>query len=123
MDGSLITDETSKAYEVISSLEVKDGLYCDGKYIAIAISDYYGKVGDRFKTTLENGNVFYAIKSDTKKSEELNDKEEHPDGSMIEFIIDIKEAKKHYSLAIKMGDFNYVDEYKGSIKKIERLKK
>ena len=120
MDGSKITDRTSKAYELKETLKVENGLYKDGDFIAIAISNHYGNVGDRFKITLSSGNVFYAIMCDTKKEHELNEKKEHPDTSLIEFIIDIDEAKKHYKQCIINGSFNYDDQFKGNIIKIER---
>ena len=122
MDGSAITYVGSDAYEVKSGLYIReDGLYTDGKYIGIAISDYYGNVGDKFRITLEGDKVFYAIMTDTKKSSELNEFKEHPDGSLIEFVIDIKTAQYSYPTAIAMGDFNYSKAYSGNIVKIERL--
>lgn len=121
MDGAMITCKTSRAYQVIKELHVENGLYTDGKYIAIAISSYYGNVGDKFRITLSSGKTFLAIMSDTKASHELNEKYEHADGSLIEFIIDTDEARKYYPKAILTGNFNNTDEYKGEIVKIERL--
>lgn len=117
----MITCKSSKSYKLLKTLKTDKGIYKNDKgYVAIAISDYYGKVGDTFKITLEDNNVFYAIKVDTKKQEELNEKYEHWDGSLIEFIIDTNEAKKHYKDCIINGSFNFTDEYKGKIIKIER---
>lgn len=122
MDGSAITYVGSDAYEVKSGLYIReDGLYTDGKYIGIAISEYYGKPGDKFRITLDSGNQFYAIMTDTKKSHELNERLEHPDGSLIEFVIDIRTAQYCYPTAIAMGDFNYSKAYSGGVVKIERL--
>jgi hypothetical protein len=121
MDGGMITCKDSKSYKLLKTLKTDKGIYKNDKgYVAIAISDYYGKVGDTFKITLEDNNVFYAIKVDTKKQEELNENHEHWDGSLIEFIIDTNEAKKHYKDFIINGSFNFTDEYKGKIIKIER---
>lgn len=117
----MITCRTSTSYKLLKTLRSDQGIYKnkDG-YVAIAISNYYGEVGDKFKITLENNKVFYAIKVDTKKQEELNEKQEHHDGSLIEFIIDIDEAKNHYKECIINGSFNYADEFKGKILKIEK---
>ena len=61
--------------------------------------------------------------SDTKQANELNERYEHPDGSIIELIVDVAEAKKYNPLAIKMGNFDYCEELNGEIIKIERLNK
>lgn len=123
MDGNCISDTTSLAYSVKKRLYVDErGIYTDGKYIAVALSNHYGNVGDRFKITLDTGNVIYAIMTDTKKSDELENLCTHPDGSMIEIIIDIEKASEYYSIGVEMGDFNYEDDFNGNVVKVERKK-
>lgn len=121
MDGGLITCKSSKSYKLLKTLKTDKGIYKnDDGYIAIAISSYYGSVGDKFKITLDDNKIFYAIMVDTKKEEELNDAHEHWDSSLIEFIINVDEAKEYYPECIYHGSFNHTDEYKGKIVKIER---
>ena len=88
MDGKKITDKTSKAYEQITKLHIEDGHYTDGEYLAVAMSSFYGSVGDRFRVTLSSGQVLKLIMSDTKKDDEVGDDYTHSDGSLIEFIVD-----------------------------------
>lgn len=118
MDGSLITDETSSAYKQLQKMNVVDGLYYEGEFVAIAISSFYGNVGDKFRITLSSGQVFYAVMTDTKKSSEVDEKYTHPDGSIIEFIVDTNTLPDQVILE---GSLNCI--YTGSIEKIERLER
>lgn len=112
----MITDKTSDAYHQLSKMEVRNGLYFEGRYVGVAMSSFYGKVGDKFRITLSSGQVFYAVMTDTKKSEELSDEYTHPDGSMIEFIVDTPTLPEQ---VLFDGSLDCI--YTGSIEKIERM--
>lgn len=117
MDGSMISDTTSQAYQQLQSLYVENGLYTDGKYIAIALASFYGHVGDKFRITLSSNQVFYAIMCDTKQDIHIDSTYAHKvDGSVIEFIVDTKTMNQR---VLEEGSLNSI--YRGSIVKIERL--
>ena len=119
MDGAKITDPTSQAYKLIQTLHVENGLYSDGKYVAVAMASYYGEVGDKFRITLSSGQVFYGIMTDTKQTIHVDRNYAHKvDGSVIEFVVDIETLDPKIKTA---GDLSVI--YKGGIEKIERLEK
>ena len=117
MDGSLTTDTTSQAYQQLSKMNIEDGLYKEGIYVGIAISNHYGNIGDKFRITLSSGQMFYAIMCETKKSHELDEDYAHPDGSIIEFVVDTKTLPQQVK---EDGSLNCI--YQGSITKLERMK-
>ena len=112
----MVTDKSSKSYKTLQRAENKDGLYHIDGFICVAMSGYYGTVGDKFRITLSSNQVFYAIMSDTKKKHELT-KQAHPDGSVIEFIVDVETLPKQVRLE---GSLNSI--FNGKIEKIERMK-
>lgn len=113
----MISDTTSQAYQQLQSLYVENGLYTDGKYIAIALASFYGHIGDKFRITLSSDQVFYAIMCDTKQDIHIDSNYAHKvDGSVIEFIVDTKTMN---SRVLEEGSLNSI--YRGSIVKIERL--
>lgn len=116
MDGRLTTDTTSFAYQQISKMKIDKGIYKEGKYVGIAISNNYGKIGDKFRITLSSGQVFYAVMCETKKSHELDENYAHPDGSIIEFVVDTKALSHQVK---EDGSLNCI--YQGSITKLERM--
>lgn len=116
MDGRCITDTSSAAYWQLQRMKPVNGIYMEECYVGIAISSFYGHVGDKFRITLSSGQVFYAVMTDTKKSEELSDQYTHPDGSMIEFIVDTPTLPKQ---VLFDGSLDCI--FTGSIKRIERM--
>ena len=119
MDGKKITDTTSDAYKVLSTLFIKDGIYTDGEYVAIALSSFYGDVGDKFRITLSSGQVFYGIMTDTKKDIHVDENYAHiTDGSVIEFVVDTKTLDPDI---LRLGSLDKI--YRGSIVSIEKLQK
>lgn len=119
MDGAMITDTTSKAYEIISTLHVENGFYTDGEYIAVAMSNYYGQVGDRFKITLESGRVMKVIMADTKAPQHVENMCTSQDGSMLELIVDVSSVEQLYPDVALYGDFDLL--FTGSVTKVERM--
>ena len=118
MDRSKITDTTSQAYKVSRTLELDaNGMYHKDGFMAIALPSVYGKVGNRFRITLSSGQVFYAIMSDTKDINDLNENHEQKyDKSVIEFIVNVNMIDSRVKA---LGSFHEV--FVGSISKIERL--
>lgn len=113
----MITDTSSPSYGLLQTLYVRDGLFTNGTYIAVAMASYYGEVGDKFRITLSSGQVFYAIMVDTKRDQDVDRCYAHKtDGSVIEFVVDTKTLDAQVKLT---GSLDCI--YKGSIKKIERL--
>ncbi len=115
----MITDTTSKAYEIISTLHVENGIYTDGEYIAVAMSNYYGQVGDRFKITLESGRVMKVIMADTKAPQHVENMCTSLDGSMLELIVDVSSVEQLYPDVALYGDFDLL--FTGSVTKVERM--
>ena len=126
-DGSMITDPTSMAYQVMSTLEIDErGHYIDTDgYIAMALGNHYGSVGDRFRITLDTGVVIYAVMADTKADVHMVNQCAHiGDGSMIEMIIDTETAGNYYGWGsngyVLNGNYNNTEEFNGNIIKIEK---
>ena len=116
MDGKCIADKTSAAYWQMQKMSIEDGLYREGDFIGVAMSNFYGEVGDKFRITLSTGEVVYVVITDTKKEEELSENYTHPDGSLIEFVVDMETLPEQVLLE---GSLDCI--YTGSIKKIERM--
>lgn len=103
----------------------KQGLYeSEDGFLGVALGNYYGSVGDKFKITLEGGNVLHVIKADTKADKDTINKCSHKtDGSSIEFVIDQQKAYNYYGGSNGLplnGNFNNHDDYKGNIVKVEK---
>ena len=124
MDYRTITDTTSKQYQLIHSDSItvgKDGLLYSGEYIGVALGSKFGKIGDKFLITLNDGKQFKAIKVDEKSDNHTVDSCHHAnDGSVVEFVINIRMVQQSYPLAIEMGNFDYIDKFNGNVIKIER---
>ena len=124
MDYRTITNTTSQQYQLIHSDSIvvgNDGLLYSGEYIGVALGSKFGKIGDKFLITLNTGEQFKAIKVDEKSDSHTVDGCHHSnDGSVVEFVINIRLAQQSYPLAITMGNFDYIDKFNGSVVKIER---
>lgn len=121
MDYREITNKQSKQYKLIKNLiKSSDGLLRDNDgYIAVALGSYYGEIGDRYIIKLSNGNEVKIIKADEKSDKDtINGCYHKSDKSMIEVIVDRDKIKNSYSIAERMGDFNYSDLFNGSIERI-----
>lgn len=116
MDGQCITDTTSDAYDQLQKMCIVQGLYMEGKYVGVAMSCFYGEIGDKFRITLSSGQMFYAVMTDTKQSSQLDENYTHPDGSMIEFVVDTDTLSQQVLIE---GSLNCI--YEGSVEEIERM--
>lgn len=124
MDYKKISDKKSKQYKLIQNalIKRKDGLLVDKDgFIAVALSSRYGDIGDRFIIELSSGNEVKVIKADEKADRDVIYKCYHPDGSVVELIIDTKKASVAYKEAILMGDFNYSNFFNGKIVDIRKV--
>lgn len=123
MDLSSITNINSKQYSMKSSYWLDDyGHYRYSEngidYYVVALGSYYGNIGDKFKITLSNGTVFYVIKGDEKSDTQTVNGCYHPDGSVIEFIIDTNAVYNSYFNF--HGGFQVYDKWNGTITKVEK---
>lgn len=129
MPANAITDVSSKQYNLIynSGLITLNSkghyVYYDKalhrEYLGVAISSMYGNVGDKFKITLDNGKELYTIKLDSKASHEVDGCGSHPDGSVIEFVME--ENLLYSSYENFNGGLQMYEPFDGSIILIERL--
>lgn len=123
MDYRMITDQSSKQYQLIhSAMIVQDnGLLTtvDG-YVGVALGSVYGDIGTRYRVTTDAGQVFYVIKIDEKSDEHTTNGCKDSSGAIIEFVIDIESASlSEHSNAIYDGSFNSSEQFKGVITNIE----
>lgn len=129
MDYRCVTDTSSSQYKLIHSDEItvcSDGLLRDRYgYVGVALGHYYTNgVGERFVVTFEDGSKAKFIVLDIKADKDTVNRANHAsDGSMVEFVIDTNKAKTAYSDAIKMGNFDYAEGFKGNIVGIEKVVK
>ena len=123
MDYRTITDTTSKQYKLIESgiFNTSSGLLItDDGYIAVALGSKFGGIGDKFRITLDNGTTFLAIKTDEKSDRHtINNCHHADDGSLVEFVVDVKNLKVENKLAYVMGDISYVEGFNGKVTSIE----
>lgn len=125
MDYRKVTNTETAQYKLIHSDAIvvgDDGLLYSGEYIGVAMGSRYGKIGDKFIITLDNGKQFKAIKLDEKADAHTYNGCHHlTDGSVIEFVIDRDKAANSYPRAILMGNFNEVDAFKGTVIQIQKV--
>lgn len=118
MDGMCITDTSSDAYKQLQKMYINEnGIYEEnGGYVAIAMNDFYGDVGDKFLITLSSGQQFKAVMTDIKADQDVGSDYAHAsDGSLIEFVVDTASL---YNEARVLGSLDCI--YEGSIVKVER---
>lgn len=120
MDYKTITDKNSKQYKLlVSAISDKNGLMKIDNFVCVATGSKYGSVGDKMKITLDNNNIFYAIKTDQKSdAHTINGTVDKTNRSAVEFIINKNNLNKNIK---KMGTVSVLEEYKGKIKTIEIL--
>lgn len=123
MDLDAITNTQSKQYKLKQSYWLDEyGHYRysfnDIDYYVVALGSYYGEIGDKFRITLSNGNIFYVIKGDEKSDTQTVNGCYHPDGSVIEFIVDTNTVYSAYENF--HGGFQVYDKWNGDIIKVEK---
>lgn len=123
MSYKAITNKSSKQYELQQLATTNnDGIReIDGR-LCIALGTYYGSVGDKIDVVMENGNILECIISDLKDDKHTNstNQKHKVDGSVVEFVVDIKNLNKISKL---MGDISYTREnFEGEISYIKKYK-
>ena len=125
MDYRAITNTDSIQYKMQQEAYTDEyGLrkYKNGDYM-VAMGSYYGKVGDRFRITLDSGETIRCIMGDAKADCHTDAYNQYtPCGSgknVIEFVVDTPALSDE---ARQMGDVSYADDiFEGNISKIERI--
>ena len=110
MDFRAITDTSSKQYTLQTKAYTSNGYRMVDDRVMIAIANF--KVGTKLDIELSSGEKIKTIVGDVK----ANTACQHPDTSMIEFIVDTKtmDSKVKY-----MGNFNIV--HNGSVVKLTEI--
>lgn len=127
MNWEAISDHSSKQYKFISAYmdtTSEDGLLrlkSDTQFIGVALGSYFGEIGSKFKFTLEEGIVLYAVKVEEKSDNHTYDGCVHTeDASIIEFVVNHK-FKDSFSEAFKAGSLHVLPQFKGMIIEIEKI--
>lgn len=130
MDYRCITDKTSKQYELQQKAETDDlGLRKYGDYYLIGLGTYYAdSVGEKFRITLENDKVFYAMTGDIKAdihtdknnmySPVYNSNGTFISANVVEFIVDTKAMDRKTKLSGSVGTY---EDFSGNIVKVEKI--
>jgi len=119
MDYRTIADSTSMQYEMQQDAWTDDqGLRRDGDYYMVALGTFYAKnCGETFRITLDSGESFDVITGDIMDDNHTDEKHQHRNGVIVEFIVDTKSISKTCRV---MGDISHAG-FSGRIKTIERL--
>lgn len=130
MDYRCITDKTSKQYELQQKAETDDlGLRKYGDYYLIGLGTYYAdSVGEKFRITLENDKVFYAMTGDIKADIHTDKNNMYSSvydsngtfisANVVEFIVDTKAMDRKAKLSGNVGTY---EDFSGNIVKIEKI--
>lgn len=110
MDFRAITDTSSKQYALQTKAHTSNGYRIVDDRIMIAIANF--KVGTKLDIELASGEKIETIVGDVK----ANTSCEHPDSSMIEFIVDTRTMDPEVKY---MGNFNIV--HSGSVIKLTEI--
>ena len=121
MPYTAITSKNSPQYKLQQkAYSDKNGLRKYGKYYLVAMGQYYGKVGDKFKVTLSSGQVFYAMIGDSKQFKHTGEGSGMigaDNKDMFEFIVDYSCLNKEIR---KMGNVDVV--LKDKVVKLQKEK-
>lgn len=130
MDYRCITDKASKQYELQQKAETDDlGLRKYGDYYLIGLGTYYAdSVGEKFRITLENDKVFYAMTGDIKADIHTDENNMYSpvydsngkfiSANVVEFIVDTKAMDRKAKLSGSVGTY---ENFSGNIVKIEKI--
>ena len=117
MDKKAVTDTNSNQYKLLQQSKLVEGLYYYQDRVCVAMSSYFGSVGDVLRITLSSGQVFECVLADIKQDIHVNSNgEHHTDGSVIEFVVDVDTLNNESKV---MGSLNNL--YNGSIVKVEKV--
>lgn len=120
MDYRTITDRTTSQW-VLQQEAVTDeyGFRRYGGAYMVAMGTYYAQTcGDVFEIVLDSGFSFTALVSDIKRDCDTDEKNQHREGNVVEFIVDSDAIPRDAAL---MGDMSYGTEMQGEIVAINKL--
>ena len=120
MDYRCITLTNSEQYKLQNSvaytgdygIRMVNGRYC------VAVGSYYTTtIGQYIDIELANGKVIKGILADCKDDKHTDSTNRiNPNGSVVEFVVDTKALD---SMAKKMGDISYVDDWNSKVVNIK----
>ena len=119
MDYRALTNKRSEQYKLQQDATTNDeGFRIYDDCYMVAMGTYYvNNIGEKFRITLEDDTVFYAVAGDIKSDLHTDSKHQHKNGNIVEFIVDMQQIS---STCRKMGDMSYAGLY-GKIKSIEKI--
>ena len=114
-----ITCPSSKQYEMQQEAWTDElGLRRYGDYYMVALGTFYAQnCGETFRITLDSGFSFDVITGDIKDDKHTDEKHQHRNGVIVEFIVDSKAISKTCRV---MGDMSHAG-FSGKIESIQRL--
>lgn len=119
MDYRAITCPSSKQYEMQQEAWTDElGLRRYGDYYMVALGTFYAQsCGETFRITLDSGFSFDVITGDIKDDKHTDEKHQHRNGVIVEFVVDSKAISKTCRI---MGDMSYAG-FSGKIESIQKL--
>ena len=122
MDYRTITDKSSRQWKLQqSAITDSQGFRKVGEYFLCALGSYYStNIGDKFKITLDSGNIILVILGDCKADIHTDKTNRYipKNKNVVEFIVDSNKLDKSVKA---MGSVGVLDGFKGRIVKIERI--
>lgn len=120
LDYRTITCRTSTQWELQQEAVTDEyGFRRYGGAYMVAMGTYYSQsCGEVFEITLDSGFKFTALISDIKRDCDTDEKNQHKDGNVVEFIVDKNAIPQK---AAHMGDMSYDTPMQGKIVSICKL--
>lgn len=125
MDGSKVTNRASAQFKFLSDCYVdENGLYRHNGDYVVAMGSYYStQIGQRFRVTLENGNVFTVALGDCKADIHTDALHQYrPAGygckNVIEFIVNTPSLSDYTRKTGNIGSYEF---FGSKIQSIERI--
>lgn len=120
MDYRTITDRTTSQWALQQEAATDEyGFRRYGGAYMVAMGTYYAQTcGDVFEIVLDSGFSFTALVSDIKRDCDTNEKNQHREGNVVEFIVDTQVIPRDAAL---MGDMSYGTPMQGRIVAINKL--
>lgn len=120
MDYRTITDRTTSQWALQQDSTTDEyGFRRYGGAYMVAMGTYYAQTcGDVFEIVLDSGYSFTALVSDIKRDCDTDEKNQHREGNVVEFIVDSDAIPRDAAL---MGDMSYGTLMQGEIVAINKL--
>lgn len=120
MDYRAITDRTTSQWALQQDATTDEyGFRRYGGAYMVAMGTYYAKTcGDVFEIVLDSGFVFTALVSDIKRDCDTDERNQHREGNVVEFIVDKNSIPRDAAL---MGDMSFGTPMQGKIVAINKL--